>query len=257
MTGAAPPPTGSGRGTRPDPELVNPDPRTVTVWSDIGCPWATLAMYTLHTAATDRGTDLRVDHRAFPLELFNQAPTPKELVDAEVMAIAGHVPRLGWQLWNAAPHAYPSTLLPALEAVQAVKNASWGGLVASDELDSALRHAYFAASRAIQLHPVILDIAEGCEHVDRQRLAAALATGQGRAAVYRQWQRAQSDDVQGSPHLFAAAGRVAIHNPGATYHWTARPPLDFPLQPHGFPVLDDYQPQWADELLDQLLDHAD
>jgi len=253
MTGTAPPSTGSDRGIQPDPDLVNPDPRTVTVWSDIGCLWATLALHTLHTAAAGRGADLLVDHRAFPLELFNEMPTPKELVDAEMMAIAGRFPQLGWQLWNAAPHAYPSTLLPALEAVQAVKDAPWGGLVASDELDAALRHAYFAASQSIQLHPVILAIAEECEHVDHQRLAAALATGQGRGAVYRQWRRAQRDDVQGSPHLFAG-GHADIHNPGATYHWTARPPLEFPLQPHGFPVLDDYQPQWAHELLDQLPD---
>ena len=41
-------------------------------------------------------------------------------------------------------------------------------------------------------------------------------------------------------------------NPGASHRWTDRPPLDFPVQSHGFPVLDSYRPEWADELLDRL-----
>lgn len=91
---------------------------TVTVWSDIGCPWASLALHTLHAAAERRQVALAIDHRAFPLELFNREPTPKFIVDPEVQAIAAHRPELGWRLWNGPAHAYPVTTLPALEAVQ-------------------------------------------------------------------------------------------------------------------------------------------
>src|SRR4051794_22061015 len=122
-----------------DGTLVNADPGTVTVWSDVGCPWAMLALHTLREAARGRGRELLVDHRAFPLELFNRSPSPKTLVDAEVVVIAGRVPELGIQLWNAAEYTYPATTLPAMEAVQAAKDPAVGGLRASDELDEALR----------------------------------------------------------------------------------------------------------------------
>lgn len=233
--------------------LVNPDRATVTVWSDIGCPWATLALHTLHAAAVERGIDLLIDHRAFPLELFNQSPTPKDLVDAEVTVIAGSQPQLGWQLWHGPHHAYPVTLLPALEAVQAAKHQEVGGLRASDELDAALRYAFYVESRCISVHPVILDVAEGCTHVNHDVLADLLAAGVGRAEVYRDWQLAQGPNVQGSPHLFNARG-YAAHNPGVTYHWTARPPLGFPLRQHGLPVLERYEAGWTGTLLDSIVD---
>ncbi len=136
--------------------LANPNPATITVWSDLSCPWATLALHTLRLAATERGVDLFIDHRAFPLELFNRSPTPKELVDAEVTVIAGRIPDLGWQLWHGPAHAYPATLLPAMEAVQAAKDPTVGGLRASDELDQALRHALFVESQPISIFPTIL-----------------------------------------------------------------------------------------------------
>lgn len=233
----------------PDPlgeadPVVNPDRRIVTVWSDTSCPWAALALATVHTAAHERGSPLLVDHRAFPLELFNRAPTPKFIVDAEIVAIAGHRPELGWRLWTGRDCEFPVTMLPAMEAVQAAKDPAVGGLPASDELDAALRRAFLAEGRCISIHPVILDIAERCEHVDAGALAAALARGDGRRQVYEQWRVAQGPRVQGSCHLFTAAG-YAEHNPGVTYHWTARPG-------EGFPRLEHYTPGWADHLLDLL-----
>jgi predicted DsbA family dithiol-disulfide isomerase len=226
------------------PELVNGDPRVITVWSDIGCPWATLALHRLRRAAAERGQQLLVDHRAFPLELFNRMPTPKGIVDAEVVIIAGRFPELGWQLWAAPEHTYPATTLPALEAVQAAKAPEVGGLVASDHLDAALRHAFYAEHRCIAVHSEILEIAATCPAVDAEALATALAAGAGRRVVYRDWQLAAGPSVQGSPHLFSASG-YAEHNPGAVYRWTARPPI-------GFPVLDSYDPDWPARLLDGL-----
>ncbi|MEU6219992.1 DsbA family protein [Streptomyces sp. NPDC047022] len=224
-----------------DDELLNPDRRTVTVWSDIGCPWATLALRTLRAAAADRDVDLLVDHRAFPLELFNKMPTPKFILEAEIVTIAGARPELGWRSWAGAESAYPVTTLPAMEAVQAAKAEEIGGLRASDELDAALRYAFYNESRCISIHPVILDVAEKCEHVDTAALEKALARGAGRAEVYRHWETAKGPGVQGSPHLFAAEG-FAVHNPGATYHWTARPG-------EGFPRLEEYDPSWVEPLL--------
>jgi predicted DsbA family dithiol-disulfide isomerase len=225
-----------------DTEIADADLRTVTVWSDIGCPWATLALHTLHSAAAARGQEVLVNHRTFPLELFNRMPTPKFIVDAEVVVIGGRHPELGWRPWRGPESTYPVTTLPALEAVQAAKDPSVGGLRASDELDTALRAAFFADHACISIHSVLMDVAGECEHVDAAALADAVACGAGRAEVYRDWRLAQSPAIKGSPHLFTAGG-FARHNPGAVYHWSARPPI-------GFPVYESYSDDWAGELLD-------
>ncbi|WP_214370220.1 DsbA family protein [Pseudonocardia sp. H11422] len=230
-----------------DEELVNPAPSTVTVWSDIGCPWASLALHTLRSRMRERGEEVFIDHRCFPLELFNSQPTPKFIVDAEVVIIAGLRPELGWKPWIAPDWTYPVTTLPAMEAVQACKHPSVGGLRASDELDAALREAFYVHGRCISVHSVVLDVAEQCEHVDVRALAEALANGAGRAEVHAQWQVAQRPEVRGSPQLLTAGG-YTTHNPGATYHWTAKPP-------DGFPRLEHYRTDWADELLDALISH--
>ncbi|MBT2369085.1 DsbA family protein [Streptomyces sp. ISL-10] len=231
--------------TPADDSLLSSEPRTVTVWSDIGCPWATLALHTLHAAANQRGAELVVDHRAFPLELFNSQSTPKPIIDAEVVAIGAKVPALGWRLWSAPEHAYPVTTLPAMEAVQAAKAPEVGGLRASDQLDAALRHAFYAESRCVSITSEILAVAEACPLVDGKALAEALERGEGRATVHRHFAVAQGPRVQGSPHLFTAAG-VDVHNPGADFRWTANP------QKGGFPDFRAYSADWADEVLDSV-----
>jgi predicted DsbA family dithiol-disulfide isomerase len=225
--------------------LVRDEPGTVTVWSDTGCPWASLALHTLRAAAAGRGQDLRIDHRAFPLELLNGQPTPKFIVEPEVVTIGAHRPELGWGLWRGPEADYPSTTLLPLEAVQAAKAEAVGGLRGSDELDAALRHAFYAGSRCVSVLSVVLDVAAGCPHVDASALEAALARGAGRAEVFAQWRIAGTDAVQGSPHLFTADGWAA-HNPGADLTWTGDP------RSGGLPRLDGYDPSWATGLLDRL-----
>jgi predicted DsbA family dithiol-disulfide isomerase len=231
-----------------DSSTADRQPGAVTVWSDIGCPWATLALHTLHATASARGQRITVIHRAFPLELFNRMPTPKFIVDAEVTVIGGRHPELGWRPWRAAESTYPVTTLPALEAVQAAKDPAVGGPRASDELDAALRAAFYRDHLCISIPSVVLDIAAGCEHVDCDALANAIARGAGRAEVYQDWRIAQGPAVQGSPHLFAAGG-FARHNPGVVYHWSDHPPT-------GFPVYESYCDHWAGELLDLLAGQA-
>lgn len=223
------------------------DDQVITVWSDIGCPWATLALHTLHAVADERGQRILVDHRAFPLELFNRQPTPKFIVDAETVILTARRPELGWRLWHGRESEYPVTTLPALEAVQAAKAPAVGGLAASDELDTALRKAFYVDSKCISIHSVILDIAGECRSVDAKALGEALAVGSGRAEVYEQWRTAEGPGIQGSPHLFTPGG-YAAHNPGTTVEWTGNPDHG------GFPRFDAYSTEWAVELLDTVAD---
>ncbi|HCA88132.1 MAG TPA: dithiol-disulfide isomerase [Streptomyces sp.] len=233
---------GSASGARIDEATRAP---VVTVWSDVGCPWASLALHTLHAAADERGQEVRIDHRAFPLELFNRRPTLKHIVEPEVIVIAARRPELGWRIWSPPESDYPSSTLLAMEAVQAAKTPVVGGLRASDELDSALRHAFFADSRCISIVTEILDIATACEYVDANALAEALERGVGRAEVYEHWRTAAGAGVQGSPQLFAADG-YAAHNPGADFEWTAD------QNAGGLPRLDAYDSSWTQDLLDRL-----
>lgn len=227
-----------------DSALVNQDDAVVTVWSDIGCPWATFALHTLRAQAHERGVALLIDHRAFPLELFNERPTPKRIIDMEITAIAGLRPELGWRNWSGPESAYCVSTVPAMAAVQAAKDPSVGGLPASDQLDTALRRAFYEESRWITVHAQILQVARECPLVSVSALEAAVQRGAGIADVFTQWGMARDLPVQGSPHFFVA-DRYAEHNPGVSYHWTAPPD-------EGFPRLNGYDPGWADHLLDLI-----
>ncbi len=200
--------------------LVEVAPGTVVVYSDIGCPWAHVAVWRLHDARRRlRLADaVRFDHRAFPLELFNSQPTPRPEYESELDFCAALAPRAGWQRWSAADWAWPVTMLPAMEAVQAAKEQS---LAASEALDIGLRRAFWGDSRCISLRHVILEVASQCDRVDLASLADAIDSGRARRRLFEQWDVAKTDAVAGSPHLFTADGWNG-QNPGLEIDWSQR-----------------------------------
>ncbi|MCX6461071.1 MAG: dithiol-disulfide isomerase [Actinobacteria bacterium] len=214
----------------------------MTVWSDIGCPWASLALHVLRDAATQRGYTLLVDHRAFPLELFNERPTPRPIIDAEVIAIVGLVPDTGWRAWGSPSWHYPSSTLLAMEAVQAAKSPEVGGLTGSDALDAALRHAFYAEGRCIGIPSVITEVAKSIDVLDAELLSRRLEEGTSRASIYRDWRVAAAPEVRGSPQFFDAAGRT-LHNPGVDYRWTSSPDTG------GVPRFESYDDTWVEVVL--------
>lgn len=228
--------------SEPDESLVDPRPGVITVWSDIGCPWATLALHTLRATADDLGVTLQLDHRAFPLELYNRRPTPRLILDAEIVAIGAQHPEVGLLLWDADLATYPVSTLPALEAVQVAKDSAVGGLAASDELDARLRRAMYTEHRCISILPEIEAAALDCPLVDVDALMRRLYSGCGRAAVHQQWLASRAETVQGSPQFLTADG-IALHNPGVTYSWSASPDQG------GLPRLHDHDPGWATTLI--------
>jgi predicted DsbA family dithiol-disulfide isomerase len=193
-------------------------PGTVQVWSDIGCPWAHVAVWRLWDARRRLGlTDrVRFDHRVFPLELFNSEPTPRNELEPEIPVCASLAPRAGWRAWAGPDWAYPVTMLPAMEAVQAAKDQ---GLAVSEALDRGLRRAFWGESRCVSLRHVILEVASETDGLDLAALADALDAGRARRAIFDQWETAKTDAVQGSPHLFAPDGTNA-QNPGLEMDWT-------------------------------------
>ncbi|MDQ1713518.1 MAG: hypothetical protein QOE45_2968 [Frankiaceae bacterium] len=209
----------------------------ITVWSDIACPWATLTVWRLHARRAALGLDVPIEHRAFPLELVNERPHSRALLDAEIEAIAPLAPEAGWRPWWRAPSAYPVSTLLALEAVAAAKAQ---GLDASERLDLALRQAFFRDARCITLRHEVLNAAASAG-LDVAALAAALDDGTARRAVIEDWQAGADGAAKGSPHVFAPDGYDAV-NPGIEQHWEGP-------KPGGRPVLDRDDTTALDDLL--------
>lgn len=215
-------------------------PGTIVIWSDLQCPWAHVAVHRLHDARRRLGLrdQVRFDHRAFPLELFNNEPTPYSVIAAEVPVCGALAPRAGWQVWQAPTGSWPVTTLLPMEAVQAAKEQ---GLAASEALDRGLRRAFFAESRCISPRHVILEVANECQQVDVVALAAALDDGRARTTLMGHWQVASGEAVRGSPHLFLPDGTDA-HYPGTGFHWEGELGV-------GFPVVDTDDPSVYEDLV--------
>jgi predicted DsbA family dithiol-disulfide isomerase len=183
----------------------------VVVYSDIACPWAHIAVHRLDRAIRERGvgSELIVDHRAFPLEVVNGRPTPKQLLDSEVRVCATVEPDAGWS-FDPDPWTYPVSTLPALEAVQAAKAQ---GSDVSVRLDRALRRAMFAEWRCLAVHAVVFEIAATVDGVDVDALRDVVRSGDARAEVWNQLDAALQADVPGSP-TFVLPDGTRSHNPG-------------------------------------------
>lgn len=212
-------------------------PIVITIWSDVGCPWASLLVWRLHARRAALGVDVSIDHRCFPLELFNERPSPRPILDAEVEAIAPLIPEAGWRAWWREPYEYPVTTLPALEAVQAAKEQ---GAAASERLDLALRQAFWRDSRCVSLRSEVLAAAEAAE-VDVKALTDALDSGRHRSAVIDDWRAASDGAAEGSPTVVLPDGTRLV-NPGVMFRWEGP-------KPGGRPVVENDDVAALDELL--------
>ena len=207
------------------------------MFADIGCPWAHVAVYRLHETRRRLGAegDVSFDLRAFPLEIFNEQPTPALVLATEIPVAGALAPKAGWSQWRASPYSYPVTTLPAMESVYAAKDQ---GLGISDRLDRALRVAFFQDSHCISLEHEILAVADTIEGLDVSRLQESVRSGRFRQQLFDDLGAAGSDEVKGSPHVFLPDGR-SFHNPGVEMHWEGK----------AFPVVDSDDASIYDEMI--------
>ncbi|MEE2034494.1 DsbA family oxidoreductase, partial [Rhodococcus chondri] len=212
--------------------MITVEPGTVVVYTDVVCGWSTVALIRFLRARDEAGLadELRLDHRLFALEDVNRFPIPKRYLDAEIPVLGACEPDFGWKPWQRDPSTWPSTSLPADEAVHAAKLQS---LRAAEELDMAIRLAFFRDSRTICLHHELCDIATGCPSVDVDVLAETLDAGTARGMMMRDY-RLHASQVQGSPHFFLADGSD-VHNPGISLRWIGEPGAGFPIVDHDDP----------------------
>ena len=220
---------------------ITVQPGTVVVFTDVACGWSTVALHRFYQARKRHGlTDaVRVDHQLYVLEDVNRFAIPKKLLDSEIPVVGALAPDFGWKPWQGDPSTWPITSLLANEAVHAAKRQSPR---AAEDLDMALRHAFFTDSRPISMLHEIIDVADRCEDVDADALRRDLDEGTARGDMMRAY-RDNADEVQGSPHFFLPDGSD-VHNPGIELHWEGEPG-------DGFPVVDHDDPSAIDNLLEK------
>ncbi|MGY1812665.1 DsbA family oxidoreductase [Blastococcus sp. SYSU D00820] len=218
----------------------------VVVYTDVVCAWSTIALHRFYEARTRLGLDeqVRIAHRLFALEDVNRFAIPLGLVQPEIPVVGTIEPDFGFTPWQGQPSEWPVTSLPANEAVHAAARQS---PEAAEELDMALRRAFFRDSRCISLLHEIVDVAGECPAVDARELQAALEDGRARGPMMADY-RARADEVEGSPHFFLGDG-TDVHSPGIDLHWQGEPGA-------GFPVVDrDDRSVW-DDLVRRAADAA-
>ena len=165
---------------------------------------------------------LIVDRQLFLLEDVKQMAFNTKIFELEKPVIGALAEELEFNGWQKDPSEYPVTSLPANEAVHAAKMQS---AAAAEELDMALRLAFWRDSRCISMRHEILDIAHGCSTVDVDVLREAIDDGRARGGMLRTY-FTHRDRIQGNPHFFLADGGD-IHNPGITFHQSGQPGAGF------------------------------
>lgn len=194
---------------------------TVTIYGDIHCPWNTVAVHRLRRARDANGLDVVFDPRPWPLELVNGLGNPPRLVEPEKAVLGQFEPDLFSTFRG---ESWPSTLLPAFEAVAAARRAA--GARAAEEVDYLLRVAFFRDSADVSLRAQIDKVVQEAagkapEPFDAGAVMALWDGGTPRADVLADYAASKALPIQGSPQVFWPDGSTT-HNPGMTEHTWVR-----------------------------------
>ena len=201
-------------------QVVRHNDLAIIVYSDVGCPWANVAVQRLSRALLDKGLDgeIGIDHRAFSLELINDRPIPSDVLNAEIPTLRELEPSAPWPS-GPGPWRFTTSTLAALDAVQAAKEQS---VEASVRLDKAFRRAMFVELAQLETPQQVIEIVRNVDGIDVGALEDALLAGRGRTRVRQHLAESQSGSVAGSPTLILPDGS-AHHNPGISMHWEDEP----------------------------------
>ena len=176
----------------------------VAVYSDLACPYAYITAYRLRTLRDDYRGRLIIAHKSLALEYVNRQPTPKRTLDSECPFLMLAEPDLPWEPWHAPLSEWPVTMWPAFEAVKCAERQD---MTLADDLDWAIRSAFFAESRCISMRHVLLDLAERVG-LAMDRFARDFDSGVAKGLVIAEaregWERLK---VAGSPTLVLPSGR--------------------------------------------------
>ena len=189
---------------------------TVTVWSDVHCPWAAVAVHRLRAAREASGADVVFDQRPWPLELVNGQGTPRHILANEVPVLASQEEDL-FSAYGGA--SWPSTFLPSFELIAAARRVH--GPRAAEDVDYHLRLAFFRHSVDVGiragLERALQSAAKASSEIDAAEVLRVWETEPVRADVIADYRRSHDLPIQGSPQVFWPDG-TTTHNPGMTDH---------------------------------------
>ena len=184
---------------------------TIELYSDIHCPWAYMALYRLRAVWPEYEGRVRVAFRALSLEIKNERPTPKPILDVETVLMELQEPELPIYGWRRPEWQYVPTLLPAFEAEKA---AAQQGDEAVWRFSWQVRRAFFAESRTICTRFELAKVADEAG-LDVDRFLRDWDSGRFREEVladtHRGWEELK---VNGSPTFVLPSGKQ-VWNPGA------------------------------------------
>lgn len=221
-------------------------PGVLRIYSDIACPWSHVLVHRLRVHQQELGLegDLRIEHRAVPLELLNGRPTPLPLLRAEIDVLRHVEPDAGWSDFEGEPWTFPVSSFPALAAVQAAQDPAIGS---PEALDAALRRAWFAEWRCLSLYPVVFEVASQVDGLDVEALEAAVRTGRPGAEVWRHFDEFRQLGLAGSPTVVVGESEP-VFNPGFRSHWDGEPAQGGTL------VIDEDDPSVVRELVERAME---
>lgn len=180
-----------------------PEPARIAMYADLHCPYSYVTAYRLRKLRDEYRGRVVVEHKSLALEYVNRRPTPKAILDIEAPLLMLEEPDIPYQPWDGPLSEWPVTMWPAFEAV---KCAELQGPELADELDWAIRAAFFADSRCISMRDVLFELAEGVG-LDMARFAEDFDGGVTKRRVLEEardgWERLK---VEGSPTFVLPSG---------------------------------------------------
>ena len=180
--------------------------------SDIHCPWANVCVQRLRRTRDALGLDVTLHHLYWPLELVNERGAPRAILDAEIPVLAQLEPD-AFAAWS--DEEWAVTFLPAFELVKAAEEQS---LRAAEDLDAALRRAYFVEHRNLSLRHALFQVAATVPGLDQEALREAFDSGRTRRVVLREYDEVNQRGIEGGPEVYLPDGSH-VHNPGLEKRW--------------------------------------
>jgi predicted DsbA family dithiol-disulfide isomerase len=181
-----------------------PEPARIAMYADLHCPYAYLSAFRLRMLREEWRGRVNIEHKSLALEYVNRQPTPKPVLDNETPILMLAEPEIPYQPWHAPESAWPVTMWPAFEAVKCAERQDPD---LADDLDWAIRAAFFAESRCIAMRHVLFDLAEQVG-LDMARFEAHFDGGAAKRLVVDEaregWERLK---VEGSPTFVLPSGK--------------------------------------------------
>ncbi|MDP9371183.1 MAG: DsbA family protein [Chloroflexota bacterium] len=184
--------------------MTGAQPIRIAMYSDPHCPYAYLTAFRLRRLLPEWRDRIVIEHKSLSLEYVNSQPTPKPILDNETPILMLAEPDIPYRPWARPDSEWPVTMWPAFEAI---KCAERQGSLLANELDWAIRTAFFAEHRCISMRHVLFDLAAGVG-VDMDRFAEDFDGGVTKRQVLEEaregWERLK---VEGSPTFVLPSGR--------------------------------------------------